>query len=56
MKILNRITEKLSERLQTRKCYWEYFPSGWFGNKVIEGSITSGDKVLAVPWTTAIKV
>ena len=41
-----RITDELAKRLKARTAYWEYLPSGWFGNKLVSGSINKDSRVL----------
>ncbi len=40
------IVSKLAKRLGKRETYLEYFPSGWFGTKLVAGEIKQGDRVL----------
>lgn len=40
------IVDKLAERTGTRQAYWEYFPSGWFGAKLVSGEVKPGERVL----------
>lgn len=43
---VQRIAGKLAERTGARQAYWEYLPSGWFGTRLVSGSIGKGEPVL----------
>lgn len=40
------IASTLAVMLSARPAFWEYLPSGRFGERLVEGEINSGDKVL----------
>lgn len=43
-----KFVEILTKRLNVKAAYLEYLPTGWFGNKITEGKIGKGDKVLVL--------
>jgi hypothetical protein len=43
---VQRIAGKLAERTGARLASWEYLPSGWFGTRLVSGSVEKGDRVL----------
>lgn len=40
------IARQIAARLGIRQAYWEYTPGGWFGEKIVEGAVKPGDRVL----------
>jgi len=40
------IVERLAARIGKRTAFWEYLPSGWFGDKLVSGEVRAGDRVL----------
>jgi hypothetical protein len=40
------IVHKLAESTGAREAYWQYFPSGWFGDKLVEGTVSPEERVL----------
>lgn len=41
-----RIVQELVKRRKKKAAFWQYLPTGWFGEKLAEGSINNGDRVL----------
>lgn len=41
-----RIVQELVKRRKKKAAFWQYLPTGWFGEKLVEGSINNGDRVL----------
>src|SRR5207247_6411427 len=42
------LAEAVGARLEKPTAYWEYLPSGRFGNRLVEGSVPGGSKALAL--------
>jgi len=42
------LAEAVGTRLAKPRAYWEYLPSGRFGDRLVEGSVPSGTKALAL--------
>lgn len=42
------LAEAVGERLEKRRAYWEYLPSGRFGSQLVEGWVPRGSKLLAL--------
>lgn len=42
------LAEAVGDRLGRPRAYWEYLPSGRFGNRLVEGSVPRGSTVLAL--------
>ena len=42
------LAEGVGKRLSKPRAYWEYFASGRFGDRLVEGSVPSGTKALAL--------
>lgn len=40
------LARRIAERLRLAEAYWEYTPGGWFGSRLVEGTIKEGDRVL----------
>jgi len=40
------LTEAVAERVDRPTAYWEYLPSGRFGDRLVEGSVSKGAKAL----------
>lgn len=40
------IVRRLAERTRVREAYWEWLPTGWFGNRLTSGQVKQGDRVL----------
>jgi hypothetical protein len=40
------IVGKLAKRTGARQAYWEYFPTGWFGSKLVSGEVKQGERAL----------
>ena len=42
------LAEGLADRLEKRTAYWEYLPSGRYGDRLVEGSVPRGSRALAL--------
>lgn len=42
------LAEAVGERLERPTAYWEYLPSGRYGDRLVEGSVPPGSSVLAL--------
>jgi hypothetical protein len=42
------LAEAVGSRLRKPRAYWEYLPSGRFGNRLVEGSVPRGSTALAL--------
>jgi len=40
------MVRRLAERLRVREAYWDWLPTGWFGDRLLSGEIKPGDRVL----------
>jgi hypothetical protein len=42
------LAEAIGTRLETPTAYWEYLPSGRYGNRLVEGAVSRGSRALAL--------
>ncbi len=43
---VQKMVHKLAAATRAREAFWEYLPSGWFGDKLVSGEVKPGDRVL----------